>query len=127
MGSKPVSLELTVIIGGGTPDIQIHGMIQEFHPLIGHLRKHTGKLIVAVGEVCGGESQVSAVLGDGDAVLQNGLSLPVGQSDLISVILILQSNLVKAKIKALGDQLRGVFCMVVDLQEAAALSRNLNI
>ena len=124
---EPVGLELAVVVGGCAPHVQIHGAVQNFHTLIGHPGKHTGELIVAVGEVGGGEGQIAAVLGDGDAVFQNGLSLPVGQSGLVAVVLILQCDLVKTQCKALGDQIRGVLGVVTDLQEAAAPGGDLNI
>ena len=127
MGGKPFGLELAVVVRGSTPDVQIHGAIQNFLPLIGHPGKHTGELIVAVREVCGGKGQIPAVLGNGDAILQHRLSLPIAQCNLVTVVLILQRNLVKAQFKSLRNQFRGILSIIVDLQEAASLGRNLNI
>ena len=127
VGGEPVGLELAVVVGGCAPHVQIHGAIQNFHALIGHPGEHTGELVIAVSEVGGGKGQIAAVLGDGDAVFQHRLSLPVGQGSLVAVVLILQSDLVKAQLKALGDQLRGVLGVISDLQEAASLGRDLDI
>ena len=100
VGSHPVQLQLAVIVGGCSPDVEVHGLVQDFLAVEGHLGKHTSELIVLVSKGLGADGDVTVAFGGGDRLLADGLCLPNLKSCLISPILIQQRDFVKTKNKA---------------------------
>ena len=126
VGCHPVQLQLPVVVSGGSPDIEVHGLVQEFLAIEGHLGEHAGELIVLVSKGAGADGNVTVAFGGGDGILADRLCLPDLQGSLVAAICVGQENLIEAQVKALGEDLGGVLQLVGDLQVAAALFRNLD-
>ena len=127
VGSHPVQLQLPVIVSRCSPDVEVHGLVQDFLTVNGHLGEHTGKLIVLVVKCRGADGDIAIALGGGNALLTLGLILPDLQGCLVTAICILQLDFVKAQIKALRQNLGGVLQLVGNLQVAASFFRNFNV
>ena len=126
VGSHPVQLQLAVIVGGCSPDVEVHASFQNFLAIEGHLCEHAGKLVVLISKGLGADGDVTVAFGSGDAALTYGLCFPNLQSCLISPILIQQRDFVKAKDKAFCHQFGAVFQLIDDFQIAPAFFGNLD-
>ena len=126
VGSHPVQLQLPVIVGGCSPDVEVHASFQDFLAVEGHLGKHTSELIVLVSKGLGADGDVTVAFGGGDRLLADGLCLPNLKSCLISPILIQQRDFVKTKNKAFRQQFGTVFQLIDDFQIAPAFFGNLD-
>ena len=111
IGSHPVQLQLAVIIGGCSPDVEVHGLVQDFLAVEGHLGKHTGELIVLVSKGLGADGDVTVAFGGGDGLLTDGLCFPNLQGSLVPVICIFQLDFVEAQVEALGQDLVAFFSL----------------
>ena len=127
VGCHPVQLQLTVIIGGSSPDVEVHASFQDFLAVEGHFGEHAGELIILIGKCRGADGNVAVIFSGGDAVLALGLGLPDRQCRLVAAVSIIQLNLIEAQVKALRKDLGGVLQLVGDLQIAAALFRDPDI
>ena len=126
VGSHPVQLQLAVIVGGCSPDVEVHASFQNFLAIEGHLCEHAGELVILVSKGFGADRDITVTFGSGDAALAYGLCFPNLQSCLISPILIQQRDFVKTKNKAFCHQFGAVFQLIDDFQIAPAFFRNLN-
>ena len=114
VGSHPAQLQLPVIVGRRSPDVEVHASVQNFFPIEGHLSEHTGKLVVLISKGLGADGDVAVTFGCGDAPIAYGLRFPNLQRCLISPILIRQRDFVKAKDKAFWHQFGAVFQLIDD-------------
>ena len=128
VGSHPFQLLLPVVIGGGTPDVKIHGLVQQFLAFKDHGTEAAHGLVIAVGEVLAGDDDVALFFHYLQVCFGQVLLVPDGQCLLVSAVHSgFQSNLIEAQLKACGKQFGGFFQLVDELQVSTALSRNSDI
>ena len=127
VGGHPVQLQLPVVVSRSSPDVEVHGLVQNFLTINGQLCEHTGELIVLVSKCSGADGNVTITLGGGNAVFAQRLVLPDLQCSLVPVICILQLNFIKAQVKTLRQDFGSVLQLVIDLQEATAFFGNFNV
>ena len=125
VGSHPFQLLLPVVVSGSTPDVEIHGLIQQFLAFKDHGAESAHGLVVAVGEVLAGDNDVALFFHYFQVCFGQVFLIPDGQSLLVSAVYCgFQGNLIEAQFKACGKQFGGFFQLVNELQVSTALRRN---